>query len=162
MADDNLEQSETVKAWADITIKTWESKIAKYKIGSTFTLVHSFLNHAVTAANGNILMVQFLFKYYGRFVDMGVGKGTRIFNENSRESQALASKGHSISNIARQYQNQFRTPRKKKPWYSPVFYAQVHRLGEILAKKYAQKAAIAIVENVDDNAMKWEKQWTRL
>ena len=45
--------------------------------------------------------------------------------------------------------------RRPKPWYSKQFFAQVKKLSEILAAKYARKGVITIIENVDDNALRW-------
>ncbi|HUW07864.1 MAG TPA: hypothetical protein VMW01_16580, partial [Williamwhitmania sp.] len=47
--------------------------------------------------------------------------------------------------------------RKVKPWYSKTFFNQVRILGEILSEKYARKAALLIVENIDDNSLSWQK-----
>ncbi len=134
---DNLELNETVKAWAEIVLEIWDDKIIKYQVMDTVSLANSLTHHVITAANGNPELVQFFFNYYGKFVDMGVGKGTDL-------------------------QHASFTNRKKKPWYSKPFFSQVIKLSQILAGKYANKAAMAIVENVNDNALRWEKQWNKV
>lgn len=134
---ENLELNETVKAWAEIVLDIWDDKIVKYQVMETVALANSLMHHVITSSNGNPELVQFFFNYYGKFVDMGVGKGTDLQHAT-------------FSN------------RTKKPWYSKPFYSQVMRLGQILADKYAHKASMAIVENVNDNALVWEKSWSRV
>lgn len=134
---ENLELNETVKAWAEIVLDIWDDKIVKYQVMETVALANSLMHHVITSSNGNPELVQFFFNYYGKFVDMGVGKGTDLQHAT-------------FSN------------RKKKPWYSKPFYSQVLRLSQILAEKYAHKGAMAIVENVNDNALGWEKSWHKV
>lgn len=126
---DNLNPSETATAWAEIVIEIWEDKMERLKVNRTLDLINSLLFHVNTAANGNVEMIQFFFNYYGKFVDMGVGKGLPA--------------GLTLINAQRM----------PKPWYSKVFYSQVIRLSEIMAEKFANRAAITIVNNIDDNRM---------
>ena len=135
---ENIDTAITVEAWANITIKEWIKKIEELKIGqsvnykgetvySTGQLVRSFAHHIHLNANGIPEYIKFAFEYYGRFVDWGVGKGVSIEN--------LIKYGDRI------------TTRRPKPWFSPVFSYHVKRLTEIMAEKYAAKAAKVIVVN---------------
>lgn len=133
----NLELDETVNAWAKIVLDIWEDKIMHFGAHNTFSLINSLYVHVQTAANGNPELVQFFFNFYGKFVDMGVGGGVPI-------DQVSYSK------------------RKSKPWYSKVFYSQVLILNRILAEKYAHKGSLSIVENVNDNALRWEKSHVKV
>lgn len=121
---DNLVLNETIEAWAKIVIQIWEDKITRYRAYDSQSLINSLMFQVVTAANGNPALVNFFFNYYGRFVDMGVGRG-------------VPKNGAIIQ-----------TTRVAKPWYSKAFYSQVMRLSEIYAEKYSQKAAFAIVQNL--------------
>ena len=122
---DNLELNETVEAWCNIVKRIWEDKIAKYRAYDSQSLVNSLMFHVINSADGNPALVNFFFNYYGRFVDLGVGKG-------------VPAGSTSIT-----------TTRVAKPWYSRAFYSQVMRLSQIYAEKYSQKAAFAIVQNLD-------------
>jgi hypothetical protein len=115
----------TAEAWADIMIERWEQKIVAQGIGESRDLINSFTHQVITDANGDPTLIQFAFEYYGKFVDMGVGRGVKI--------------GFSGQ-----------TNRKPKPWYSKTFAAQVYKLAELLAKKYAKKATIVIVEGIQE------------
>ena len=74
MADLNI-VSLSVEAWAIIVIKRWESKIALLGIGKTGSLAQSFAQHVFTQSTGDPEKIEFTFNYYGKFIDMGVGKG---------------------------------------------------------------------------------------
>lgn len=129
MADDNLILSETVQAWADIVLKIWEDKLTKLKINTSYSLINSLMFHVVTSSNGDPALINFFFNYYGRFVDMGVGKGIPASGRGSVEFK-----------------------RKAKPWYNKVFYGQILRLNEIYCKKYAHKGALVIVDSIEGKA----------
>jgi hypothetical protein len=140
---ENLNINETSEAWADITIQIWEEWLAKLGANYSFQLTDSFVHQIHTAADGNPSRIDFAYKYYGKFVDMGVGGNVNLDNRDSMIAAGL-------------------TTRRPKPWYSKTFFYQVRRLGEILAEKYAIKGAIHIVTNIDDNAEKWQKRWDTL
>ena len=44
--------------------------------------------------------------------------------------------------------------RRKKMWFSKTFLLEVKKLGNILAAQYAYKGKLAIIENIDNNALK--------
>lgn len=124
---DNTNIVLTAQAWADILIRNWFAKIERLHIGQTQELAASFINHVIENAGGSVDRIEFAFNYYGKFVDMGVGKGI------------------SLSDIG--YVDSGRRPKK---WYSPVFYSEVRKLTAILAEKYAMKAAISICETIKE------------
>ncbi len=126
---ENTNLSLTLEAWAEIVVQKWEDKIARLGISFSGDLVTSFACHVQTEAGGNAQKIQFAFEYYGKFVDMGVGKGVKI-------DQVSASR------------------RRPKKWYSPTFFSQIKKLSEILQEKYAQQGALSIIENVQDNSIK--------
>lgn len=119
--NDNLE---FVQGWADIVIKRWVTKVTQLKIVETSELLRSFTSQVMLDAKGDPFKVTFTFIYYGIFPDMGVGKGVRF-------PQVASSN------------------RRAKPWYSQQFTAEVHKLAEIMAQRYGQRAmdAIKIIEN---------------
>ena len=124
--------NETLQAWADIVIDNWEQKIHALKISYSYSLVESFANHVVSESGGDASRIEFAFNYYGKFVDMGVGKGV------------------SLKEVGQGW-----TKRKPRNWYSRTFFSEVVKLGDIVAKKYAQKGAITIAENINDNSSKY-------
>ena len=114
------------------------------KIGqnSSGDLNRSFKYKVIAASRGNVDRIEFAFNYYGKFLDMGVGKGTKLGDHPvSRGSRVLADK--MLGQV-----------RKPKKWYSRTFYGEAQRLFEILQKEYGRKAQVVISENINDNSIK--------
>lgn len=116
----------TVEAWADIVIKSWRYNIEELEIGVSNDLFNSFDFHINSLSGGKPASVEFVFEYYGRFVDMGVGKGVKALSFEYKK-----------------------TKRKPKPWYSREWRFQVHRLNEILSDKYGIEGANIIKEHIN-------------
>lgn len=118
------------KAWADIVVRIWRQKMVKYGIGryrASRTVNHeplfsSFEKFVYAAAGGDQARIEFLFKEYGIFVDMGVGRDTPRTNQGS-----------------------VKTKRKRKEWYSKVWYSEVMKLREYMAKQIGRAAANQIL-----------------
>ena len=123
----NININETVEAWADIVIKNWHRKITELEIGVTHQLYDSLSYSLQNDAAGMPQVIEFVMNYYGRFVDMGVGKGVTIGNLGIVQ-----------------------TKRKPKPWYSKELYSQVNKLAEILADKYSMRSVHMISEHIND------------
>lgn len=119
-----VSKEETIRAWAEITLKIWREKITELKVWETGELYRSLENTLFTAAGGDVDKVVFSFKLYGFFVDMGVGK--EIFRGNGGDLG-------------------FTPNRKRKEWYSRFFYREVMRLKEILIEKYGEAVASQVV-----------------
>ncbi len=125
----------TVEAWADIVIKEWEKKIEALGIGVSQQLVDSFAHTVHTQSDGDPSRIEFAFEYYGKFVEWGVGSGVNI---QDRETMIAAGL----------------TVRKKKPWYSDVFYKQLEILRHLLAEKHARHIENMVVRNLNDKDIK--------
>ena len=125
----NTDLSLTIDAWAKIVVERWENKITRLRIHHTGDLSRSFAIHVFTQANGDPDKIEFAFNYYGKFVDMGVGRGVKM---------DLTGNGG----------------RTAKPWYSRTFFSQVKRIGEILREKYAYKAQLSIITNISTDGTK--------
>ena len=136
-----LSEREIAEAWAKITIVKWKKKLASNKIGDTGSLLRSFKYNVLASAQGNVLKITLLFEYYGRFVDMGVGKGTKVGDvKESAASRKLS--GKMLGNR-----------RRPKKWYSKTFHAEVMKLSEIFAKEYGHRGVVAITENLSDQSI---------
>ncbi|MDR0754510.1 MAG: hypothetical protein LBF04_03890 [Prevotellaceae bacterium] len=122
MADTN--QHETLEMWAKYVIERWERRISDLNVISTKELLNSFKHQVIRDSGGNLQKIIFTYAYYGSFADLGVGKGVKAGLKSNR---------------------------KKKKWYTKVFFGQVNKLAKIMAEKYGQQAAISIVENITVN-----------
>lgn len=121
----------TLQAWTDIVIKIWKEKIIKQNIRSSNELFLSFASTIQSNADGNPEKIIFAFQYYGKFVDMGVGKGVTLETYNDMVNAGL-------------------TNRRKKPWFLGTFEYQVEKLAEIMEEKYATKIATAMVNSLEE------------
>lgn len=129
MSNANTNISLTVEAWAEIVIKEWIKKIEALKIHQTGALVQSFTSHIITAANGDPYRVVFAFAWYGRFVDWGVGKGTKIIDRDAKQSVGL-------------------THREEKPWLTSVFWKQLEVLRHLMEEKNSLQIERFMVQNL--------------
>ncbi len=119
-----MDQSQTIEAWAAYVIERWQLEIVRLGINSTGQLLRSFTSTITTQSGGNVDKIIFAYEYYGKFVDMGVGRGVTIAE--------VAQSG-----------------RKPKPFQGKVFFSQVKKLAEILKEKYQNEAALTIVESIE-------------
>ena len=117
-------QTEFYTGWAEIVLKLWKRKIMDMEVWHSGQLFDSLVHHVITQANGNVAMIEFFFLMYGRFQDMGVGR--EVFKGNSGDLG-------------------FTPKRKRKMWYSKVFWGSVQDLARIVAEKYGKDAARSIV-----------------
>jgi hypothetical protein len=147
MGAENTDINVTLVAWAKIVLEIWFQKMEQLQMYNyTNQLADSLTQHVISEAGGHQKRIEFFFLYYGKFVDMGVGNGVKIDASRAMRSERRDDRY---------------STRKAKPWYSKPLYGQIARLRQIMAEKYAHRAAIAIIENVDDNALSWSKQWSR-
>ena len=110
---------EMVQRWAEIVIERWQARMEALEVGSTGELMRSFHAQVTNDANGDPTKVTFAFLYYGRFPDMGVGRGITLSD--------VPAPGRPV-----------------KPWYSQTFLGEVVKLGRMLAAKYGIDAAMAV------------------
>lgn len=112
--------------WAAITIQRWEEKITTLGIGHDSILINSFTHQVISDSNGDPALISFAMEYYGRMVDMGVGRGVTLSDVGGNHHR-----------------------RKPKPWYSKTLAREIHRLAEILAKAYGKKATMLIADTIN-------------
>lgn len=118
-------QYESIKAWADVVVSMWTDKIIKLDVIDTHELMQSFVAHVKKHAGGNVEKVQHLFRMYGIYQDMGVGRDTPVGNTGD-----LAWDTGRSEKI-----------RQPKPWYSSVFFREVRKLRDYMAYRYGTKVA---------------------
>lgn len=138
---DNTNLALTADAWVKIVIERWENKIKELNIKHTGKLLDSFHHFINTQANGDPEKITFTFEFYGKFVDMGVGRGMPHGSRNQ-----LGDSYYSKRNNLGQLHSYSRKP---KPWYSKVFWSQFQKLKVIVHEKYNQKAQMAIITEIE-------------
>lgn len=113
----------TADYWARYTVIEFLKSQRRLRIGSSGDLYRSFVHHVESSAGGDLNKIQLSFLYWGTFVDMGVGKGTKL-NDVADNSSArrLQGRGHGR--------------RRAKKWYSKTMEREVFKLSRILEDKY--------------------------
>ncbi len=121
---ENLNIKLTAEVWLKILIEKFEDKIRKLGIVDTNFFINSFIGDVISNSNGDLSRIELAFAYYGKFPDMGVGKGI-----------TLADVGH-------------KGRRRQRRWFNPVFWRQYKRLVVILTKKAALRGITTIIETL--------------
>lgn len=122
--------------WARFTIERWVANLGRLKIGHTGELERSFHQYVEVNADGDLQKIELLYAYYGLFVDMGVGKGTKN-GEQSENSDSRRLMGKQRGNL-----------RAPKQWVNRTTHGQVLKLGELLAENTGQRAGYILTQTL--------------
>lgn len=130
-------QFETVEKWLEFTLDDLRANIRRLKINDTGHLLASVEGHLVAAAGGDVQKLSIAYAAYGKFVDMGVGRGM---------GAGIRKRDSDYARI-RDARGQLRTySRKPRPFSSKVIGRQSFRLSLILSDYYGERV-IATVQN---------------
>lgn len=127
-----IERKQLIEDWARYTAERLQKSLIKKKVGGTGALSYSILYQLMSLAGGEIGSVKHEFNYYGKFVDMGVGRGQKI--------ESVKTNGDIISLMSQS--------RKPKKWFSKTYYAEVLELQDLLRIKYGEQGANIIKEQI--------------
>lgn len=116
-------QKELAEMWAKITIERWQERMQELKIGHTGDLENSFGYRILLDQTLAIKQIDLGFLFYGKFVDMGVGRGLGIENVKDNRAKWAKASGDKIN-------------RRAKKWYTPIFYREYNILNEKLQEFY--------------------------
>lgn len=131
-----LNQGPIADDWAKITIERWKTAIKDKGIGLTQSLINSF-NHELQMAGNDVKVVTLRFNFYGRFRDMGVGRGLKAYERGTNKQNLIGAKryGANVRYVGRQ----------PKKWYNKIKQAETFRLGELLATAEGKK----LIQNIE-------------
>lgn len=115
-------KNEYYNAWAKMMITIWQDKIATLSVRDSGELFKSFLSEVTMQAGGDVEKIIFTYNFYGRMVDMGVGRGVT-------KQDAGKDSG-----------------RRAKPWYNKPWYHSMKVLTEKRAELYGEDFQIIIME----------------
>jgi hypothetical protein len=116
--------------WARYVIDRFRESMVKKGVGLTGDLSASLLYQLKSISGTQVESIEHSFNFYGRMVDMGVGRGQKIEGVKTN-AQMIRDLGHG---------------RKPKKWLSPTYYAQVATLNDLWAEKYATGLPLLIKE----------------
>ncbi len=132
----------TITEWLSIAVDRFQKSIKGNKIGVTQKLFNSFVTNIFQNSGGSISKVEIAFLFYGRYIDMGVGKGFPIGGR--RTYKDFAEFRHNDGKLKK---DPFRKPKK---WYSKTKAYEVGQLTDILAKQYGLHTAKAVESALDN------------
>lgn len=122
---------EMLDRWVEITIDQLHQALDHYEIGKLDgRLWHSIVGHVLkTGEEPRGVVIKFM--QYGRFVDMGVGRGVPI----GKRGTAAFGKYRDYNGTSKlQVYN-----RQAKPWYSKTKSREIFKLRELLAANLVDK-----------------------
>jgi hypothetical protein len=142
----------SLNAWANITLAEWLAKIDKLGVGKrlsrrkgktsvswSYGLRKSLSQHVKTSSNGDFEKITFFYNFHGAFVDMGVGRGTKLGGvRDNVESRRL--EGRITGN-----------QRRAKKWYSKTMAGRTVTLSRLLQEKYGEIALTTIKETLPEH-----------
>jgi len=121
-----LNELEVAKKWLDITIANFIDNMRKLRIQDTGALMASFQKQVVGSAEGR-LQLRLSYALYGKFVDMGVGRGM---------GAGITKKDDGYDRIRKTRGQLRRHTRKPRNWYSRELSYQTKRLSELMLDLY--------------------------
>lgn len=122
-------QFQTVEKWLAYTLDDLRENLRKLKINDTGHLLASVQGHLVAAAGGDVQRLTIAYAAYGKFVDMGVGRGMSagIRKRDSDYARIRDERGR-----LRQYS------RQPRPFASKVIGKQSFRLSVLLSDYFGE------------------------
>lgn len=133
---EKINQRGLADAWARYVIEKWQGAIKDKNIGITGALIRSF-SREIQMAGDDVKMVIMRFNFYGRFRDMGVGRGLKAYERGSNKTNLIGAKRYGA--------NVSYTGRQPKKWYNKIRVAQTYRLGELLATEEGKR----LIQNIE-------------
>lgn len=130
-----ISETQLANEWLDITIQRFKRKLKRLGIGKSNDLYNSFAGNVIANAPDDVRRIDLEMLFYGRLVDMGVGKGVSIADvkENARPLNRMRG-----------------APRRKpKKWYSPTKTAEIKSLLELLAENYGV-TSLNVIEKLSE------------
>ncbi|QIX60859.1 hypothetical protein HER32_06585 [Hymenobacter sp. BT18] len=111
-------------SWLAITVEQFQANIRQLKIINTGALLSSFKTQVIGAAGGDELKLRLSYALYGKFIDMGVGRGM---------GAGITKRDDGYDRIRNGRGQLKRYQRKARRWYSKEVAYQMHRLSELMS-----------------------------
>lgn len=128
-----LNTDDLASDWAKYTVHHLYDALNEYDINISGPLFRS-IERELVRNGGHIERVLIKFFQYGRFLDIGVGRGVSIGAAGTSAFSAARNDNGSLKKYRR----------KPKKWFSKSYYADVQRFKEIFAKKFAADIPIQL------------------
>lgn len=134
--DDSRE--EALEQWAANVIRRWIKEMDYQAVTDSRELERSLKYKVYNAAGGDQTKIVFTLLNYGRFIDLGVGRGEKYTKKKHRP----------VFYSGRKYPETPGYSYQVKPWLMPLFKQRVYSLAKILERKYNEYAELMIFQNI--------------
>jgi len=124
--------AEIATRWAQITIERFQKQFPLQKIHQG-SLYNSF-GFQVQASSEGLQKILITYLNYGKYVDMGVGRGVAVGDRGTSAFSRYRNSGGQLRNYKR----------KAKKWYSPVIFHEQVMLMHIMADQFGDAATSTI------------------
>jgi hypothetical protein len=130
----SAKSEEVMRAFMPVFVERLKRNLATQHIGHEGDLDDS-LRFNIRKGQ-NMVSANLSFNFYGRFVDMGVGKGTTLME---RQTGRPLMAGRAATG----------NKRRPKPWFSPQYVFEKERLAQIMTESVAELATMMAGINDD-------------
>ncbi|PJJ59450.1 hypothetical protein [Hymenobacter chitinivorans] len=134
--DLHLSEHALALQWLDITVERFQANMRQLKIKDTGALLASFKKQVIGSADGR-LQLQLSYALYGKFVDMGVGRGM---------GQGVRKADDGYDRIRTSRGRLKRHERKARKWYSKELAYQTKRLAELMSELHGTILISAVTD----------------
>lgn len=131
-----LNTAQFASMWAEVTIDRLHQALDKFNIGKLDGALWRSLQAEIVKSNGDVDRVITRFMQYGRFVDMGVGRGVSIGAAGTSAFAAARNANGTLKKYAR----------KPKKWFSRTYYHEVQRFVELYSDEFSKQIPVQIAE----------------
>lgn len=137
---DKNSRAKVIEAWAANVIVRWEREMRTQDIENPDRLMQSLRKRVINAAGGDQTKVFFFFALYGKFLDLGVGRGEKYENTKKKHDPIFWPGKKYPETPGYKYQ--------VKPWFLAILRQRVYSLTSILERKYNEYAEIMLIRNI--------------
>ncbi len=126
MSQTGINFTESLNAWSDITMKVLLQRMDVLGFGDEAEHLRKSLLSGrlrISSQGSDQYKMDLEFNLYGRYVDMGVGRG-----------------------VSKKFESD--NPREPKEWLSRYWWAQLQRLKEIMQEKYTKATVDTIIDSI--------------
>lgn len=132
---------ELAQKWSEFTVDKLHDALDKYNIGKLDGALWKSIQDQVVANGGDVEKVITRFLQYGRFVDMGVGRGVPIGGAGTKQFSNARNNDGTLKRYAR----------KPRPWFSKTYYHETQRFAELYAQAFQKQIPLQISDALNAN-----------
>lgn len=134
---------ELATKWLDFTVSNFIDNVRRLRIQDTGALMASFRKQVVGSAEGQ-LQLRLSYALYGKFVDMGVGRGYGAGVRRSDDGYDRLRNGRGQLR---------RKKRKARKWYAKELAHQTKRLAELMSELHGTILIATVAEALPTETM---------